>query len=170
MARDPELKHRDVDFPGIHMIQRHQIYLREAIEAITVTLDATTDHQKRLNEASTSISRSHDAIQAEFRYRKVLIKSTDLRLHSMEKSTQKKINLVCLLAPSPSIHPRRPSNLNPFIGLQNRFDAHKRGQRIDEKDRDSHSEFSPLYGCSSEPSLLCLYIYFQLMLTHSDLL
>ncbi|KAJ5380530.1 uncharacterized protein N7496_002958 [Penicillium cataractarum] len=93
MARDPELNGGDVDLPEIHMIQRHQIYLREAIESITVTLDATIDHQQRLNEGSTSISPSHNATQAGLRYRKVLIKSTDLRLRSMGKRTQNTINM-----------------------------------------------------------------------------
>ncbi|KAJ5762184.1 uncharacterized protein N7511_005566 [Penicillium nucicola] len=90
---DSELADMDLDFPGLHMIQRTQIYLREAIEAITVTLDAMICQHERLIKASGRITPSVESAQADFRYRKVTISSTDLRLQSMERRTQSTINL-----------------------------------------------------------------------------
>ncbi|KAJ6020839.1 hypothetical protein N7540_006343 [Penicillium herquei] len=87
---DSGLSTDDLDFPGMHWIQRHQIYLLEAIEALTETLNAASYHYRQvIPPSSDSMSSTH----AGLRYAKILLRSTELRLRSLEKRTQSIINL-----------------------------------------------------------------------------
>jgi hypothetical protein len=76
------------------MLSKYQIYLLEATEAVTATLDCVQAHHEQVTKASTSLSSAACETQAGFRYRRTLLKSTDLRLKSLEKRTQNIINLV----------------------------------------------------------------------------
>jgi len=82
-----------LDFVGLHMLSKHQIYLLEAVDAVTATLESMRMHHERLTKASTSPIPAIQETEANFRYRKMLFKSTDLRLKSLEKRTQNMINL-----------------------------------------------------------------------------
>jgi len=76
------------------MLSKHQIYLLEATEAVTATLDSVKAHHEWVTKGSTSPSSATSETQAGFRHRRTLFKSTDLRLKSLEKRTQNMINLV----------------------------------------------------------------------------
>ncbi|KAJ5893448.1 hypothetical protein N7495_005139 [Penicillium taxi] len=89
-SRNSGLNTDDLDFPGMHWIQRHQIYLLEAIEAFTETLNAASSHYENVI-SSSSISTS--STLAGFQYTKMLLRSTDLRLQSLGKRTESIINL-----------------------------------------------------------------------------
>lgn len=83
-----------LDFVGLHMLSKHEIYLLEATEAIMTTLDSLRAHHEHVAKESVLSSSATSDIQASLRYRKTLFKSTDLRLKSLEKRTQNMINLV----------------------------------------------------------------------------
>lgn len=79
------------------MLSKHQIYLVEAAEALMATLDSLDAYYERVLKSFPYLSSATDfenQTQAAFRYRKTLLKSTYLRLKSLEKRTQNMINLV----------------------------------------------------------------------------
>lgn len=97
MAEDTSQQNElNLDFPGLHMIQRTQVYLREAIESLTNTLVAVMDQHNRVTENSDLALSSYQSTQKGLRYRQTILKSTDLRLQSMEKRTESTINLVSI--------------------------------------------------------------------------
>jgi hypothetical protein len=84
-----------LDFVGLHMLSKHQIYLVEAIEAVTATLESVKEHHDRIFRGSMSEIPIACETRDRFRHRGTLFKSTYLRLKSLEKRTQNMINLVC---------------------------------------------------------------------------
>jgi hypothetical protein len=77
------------------MLSKHEIYLLEATEAVMATLESLRAHHEWVMGGPSSPSSAMSEIQASFRHRKSLFKSTDLRLKSLEKRTQNIVNLVC---------------------------------------------------------------------------
>ncbi|KAJ5709907.1 hypothetical protein N7493_009499 [Penicillium malachiteum] len=88
---DSGLSTDDLDFPSMHRIQRYQIYLLEAVEALTETLSAASYHYRQVLPPSSVDSMS--STLAGLRYANILLRSTELRLRSLEKRTQSIINL-----------------------------------------------------------------------------
>ncbi|KAJ5736707.1 uncharacterized protein N7483_001832 [Penicillium malachiteum] len=88
---DSGLATDDLNFPSMHRIQRYQIYLLEAVEALTETLSAASYHYKQVLPHSSVDSMS--STLAGLRYANILLRSTELRLRSLEKRTQSIINL-----------------------------------------------------------------------------
>ncbi|KAJ5723033.1 hypothetical protein N7488_001068 [Penicillium malachiteum] len=88
---DSGLSTDDLDFPDMHRIQRYQIYLLEAVEALTETLSAASYHYRQVLPPSSVDSMS--STLAGLRYANILLRSTELRLRSLEKRTQSIINL-----------------------------------------------------------------------------
>lgn len=112
--KDSQLSTDELDFPGMHWIQRYQIYLLEDIEAFTETLNPASYHYERvIASSSTAVSgmasASTSSTPAGLRYTKILLRSTDLRLRILGKRTQSIINLVDLQSPPLSSSHLRPS-------------------------------------------------------------
>jgi hypothetical protein len=84
-----------LDFVGLHMLSKHQIYLVEATEAVTATLTSVKEYHDRITQGSTLASSSTRETRNGFHHRGTLLKSTHLRLTSLEKRTRNMINLVC---------------------------------------------------------------------------
>ena len=84
-----------LDFVGLHMLSKHQIYLVEATEAVTATLESVKEHHDRVSRGLTSEIPIVCETRDRFRHRGTLFKSTYLRLKSLEERTQNMINLVC---------------------------------------------------------------------------
>ncbi|KAL5326554.1 hypothetical protein ACEPPN_004240 [Leptodophora sp. 'Broadleaf-Isolate-01'] len=84
-----------LDFVGLHMLSKHQIYLIEAADAAMATLDSLTAHHERLLKSYAPASEfAFRRTQDTFCHRRTMLKSTNLRLKSLEKRTQNIINLV----------------------------------------------------------------------------
>jgi len=81
------------------MLSKHQIYLLEATEAVTATLESVKEYHDRITRGSSSEISIVRETRARFQHRGTLFKSTYLRLGSLEKRTQNMINLVCVLLP-----------------------------------------------------------------------
>ncbi|KAF2453804.1 hypothetical protein BDY21DRAFT_401325, partial [Lineolata rhizophorae] len=82
----------DVDFVGLHNLAKHIIHMREASDAVLVTLDNMRGHHKH-DGGGDPPSVLAQATQNALRYRRTLFTSTQLRLGSMEKRMQNIINL-----------------------------------------------------------------------------
>lgn len=85
-----------IDFPGLHRLAKHAIYLKEACDAILHTVQSIHDQHKHLATRSP-LSQVPDqvfATQSSFKYRRNLFTSTQLRLISLEKRMQNIISLV----------------------------------------------------------------------------
>ena len=82
-----EVFHVSSDFISLHNISKHCIYMNEAVEAATQTLDNMMAHliTKSGNSTSTTIS--------SLQYRKTMFQSTQLRLRSLEKRMANIISL-----------------------------------------------------------------------------
>ena len=134
--KDSQLSTDELDFPGMHWIQKHPICLVDDIEAFTERLNAASYHYERVTassstDASVMASASMSSTQSGLRYMKILLRFTDLRLWSLEKRTQSIINLVDLQSP-----PLSSSN---------------------EEHWDSYHDLSALHGCGGKKqSLPCL--------------
>ncbi|KAH9216499.1 hypothetical protein DL95DRAFT_460087 [Leptodontidium sp. 2 PMI_412] len=83
-----------LDFVGLHMLSKHQIYLIEVADAAMATLDSLTAHHERLLKSYAPASEfAFRRTQDTFYHRRTNLKSTNLRLKSLEKRTQNIINL-----------------------------------------------------------------------------
>ncbi|KAG4431382.1 hypothetical protein IFR05_013142 [Cadophora sp. M221] len=84
-----------LDFVGLHMLSKHQIYLIEAADAAVATLDSLTEHHERVMKSYAPASElAFRRTQNKFRHQRTMLKSTNFRLKSLEKRTQNIINLV----------------------------------------------------------------------------
>lgn len=92
-ATQPGYSATELDFVGLHVLARHEIYLLEAVEGAMATLDCMKQHHERLMQSSASISHAAQQIQASFGHRRMMLTSTGLRLKSLEKRTKNAINL-----------------------------------------------------------------------------
>ncbi|KAG0645260.1 hypothetical protein D0Z07_8842 [Hyphodiscus hymeniophilus] len=81
-----------LDFVGLHMLSKHEIYLLEGAEAVMATLESLRAYHDQVTKDVTMFPSALET-KANFRYRKLLFNSTNLRLKSLEKRTQNMINL-----------------------------------------------------------------------------
>lgn len=81
-----------IDFVGLHNVSKHVIYLREAAEAILLTLESMRAHHRHSMDSNLA---AVSATQSSLRYRKTMFCSTQLRLQSLEKRMGNLIQLVC---------------------------------------------------------------------------
>ncbi|KAJ9640451.1 hypothetical protein H2199_005990 [Coniosporium tulheliwenetii] len=80
-----------IDFVGLHNVSKHIIYVREAADAMLLTLESlSTAHKHTISNTNSPIIH---ATQSALRYRRTLFQSTQLRLTSLEKRMQNIISL-----------------------------------------------------------------------------
>jgi len=77
------------------MLAKHVIYLLEAVEGAMTTMNSIKEHHERYMQVSTPKLGAENQTQTGFRYQKILLASTGLRLKSLERRSNNIINLVC---------------------------------------------------------------------------
>ncbi|KAH7125590.1 hypothetical protein B0J11DRAFT_528770 [Dendryphion nanum] len=83
IASTPGKAGKELDFPGLHNLAKHTIYLRENCESALSTLDDLRTHHNRLMGADPNpVQRS---TQQALEYRKTMFQSTERRLDSLDK-------------------------------------------------------------------------------------
>jgi hypothetical protein len=89
----PGFSVKELDFVGLHMLSKHIIYLSEGTEAAMTTISSIMEHHQRISKVNLRPDAGNQT-QASFRYQKTLLKSTTLRLKSLERRSKNIINLV----------------------------------------------------------------------------